>query len=255
MHQKQENGLIRLNKALSRAGICSRRRTEELIRQGQIQVNQEVVQDLGRKIDPCRDLVQLQGQELQLASEQLLQHLYLALHKPVRVVSTLQDPQARTCIPDILPAELKQRRLLPAGRLDYMSEGLLILSTDGELVQSLTHPSHQVSKTYRVLLRENVQHKQLQIMRRGMRLKEGQVLAPVQASVVGPEPGQGLWLELVLTQGLNRQIRRMCRDLGLTVLRLIRTRQGPVQLGQLASGSTRPLNSKELAQLKGRQVP
>ncbi|MFP4391969.1 MAG: pseudouridine synthase [Desulfohalobiaceae bacterium] len=250
MRQKQGNQLLRLNKALSRAGICSRRKAEELIRGGQIQVNQEVVQDLGRKIDPALDIIQLQGRKLDLALVEGAHHQHLALHKPIKVVSTLNDPQGRTCIPDILPPRLKDYRLLSAGRLDYMSEGLLILSTDGELIHSITHPSHQVSKTYRVFVKGQVNQKQLQTMRSGMRLMEGHLLAPVQAKILGPEPEKGLWLELVLTQGLNRQIRRMCRDLGLTVLRLIRTRQGPVHLGNLQPGRTRPLSSKELAQLK-----
>ncbi|MFO8032147.1 MAG: pseudouridine synthase [Desulfohalobiaceae bacterium] len=251
MQQQREKTLLRLNKALSRAGICSRRRAEELIRQGQIQVNQETVQDLGRKIDPSLDRIQVQGKDIHLASQERIQHLHLALHKPAGVVCTLHDPQGRTCIPDLLPAHLQGSRLLPAGRLDCMSEGILILSTDGELIQSATHPSHQVSKTYQVLLREDLDHKQLQIMRQGMRLQEGQILAPVQARILGPEPKKGIWLELVLTQGLNRQIRRMCRDLGLTVLRLIRTRQGPVHLSNLPPGQTRPLSSKELARLQG----
>lgn len=251
MRQNQEKALLRLNKALSRAGICSRRRAEELIRQGQIQVNQETVQDLGRKIDPRLDKVQLQGKSLDLAGEEQTRHLHLALHKPAGVVCTLRDPQGRTCIPDLLPARHKQYRLLPAGRLDCMSEGLLILSTDGELIQRATHPSHQISKTYQVLIKEEVAGEQLQTMRQGMQLQEGQTLAPVQVRVLGSETKKGIWLELVLTQGLNRQIRRMCRDLGLTVLRLIRTRQGPVHLQKLPPGQTRPLSSKELARLQG----
>ncbi|MGM0423723.1 MAG: pseudouridine synthase [Thermodesulfobacteriota bacterium] len=251
MQQNQNKTMLRLNKALSRAGICSRRRAEELIRLGQIQVNQETVQDLGRKIDPSRDRVQIQGKDLDLAGREQTRHLHLALHKPTGVVCTLRDPQGRSCIPDLLPAWLKQYRLLPAGRLDCMSEGLLILSTDGGLIQKVTHPSHQISKTYQVLIQEEVTWEQLQTMRQGMQLQEGQTLAPVQVRILGPEPKKGIWLELVLTQGLNRQIRRMCRDLGLTVLRLIRTRQGPVHLHNLPPGQTRPLSSKELARLQG----
>lgn len=250
MTQKPENRFVRLNKALALAGICSRRKADQWIKNGLIKVNQETVQELGYKIDPGQDRIQVQDRELPLIAEQEARHIYLALHKPVYVISSLFDPQHRTCLPDLLPAELRQSRLVPAGRLDYMSEGLLILSTDGDLIQCATHPSGKNIKTYQLLIREEVQPAQLSILRQGMRLKEGELLAPVKARILRPEKNQGLWLEIKLSQGVNRQIRRICRDLGLTVLRLIRTRHGPVSLGSLQPGQFRALTSKEIYALK-----
>lgn len=147
---------------------------------------------------------------------------------------------------DLLPRAVKQQtRLYPVGRLDYFSEGLLLLTDDGELTNRLTHPRYHLPKAYLVRLRELPSEKMLGIMRKGMTLREGIQLAPVDAQIEGPDS-----LKLILRQGINRQIRRMCRDFGLTILSLRRVSFGPLLLGDLPKGQCRPLSPEEVAALK-----
>ena len=170
------------------------------------------------------------------------------LNKPVQVVCTVSDPEGRRTVLDCLPQNYRGLRLYPVGRLDYFSEGLLLLTNDGQLAQRLTHPRHHQPKTYEVLVRGTVPEAALKTMRRGMRLAEGEDLLPVD---VAAQPAAGnTMLQMVLRQGFNRQIRRMCRDLGLTVLRLCRVAQGALRLGNLASGKTRHLTDAEIANLR-----
>jgi 23S rRNA pseudouridine2605 synthase len=167
----------------------------------------------------------------------------------VHAVTTVNDPQGRKTVLDLLPEELRARRLFPVGRLDYMSEGLLLLTNDGEVTLRLTHPSYEHAKKYEVLVRERVTEKALATMRQGMRLKEGERLAPVEVEAA-PESSGATLLRLTLRQGVNRQIRRMCRDLGLTILRLRRVELGPLRLGSLAPGKWRALTESEIQNLK-----
>ena len=170
------------------------------------------------------------------------------LNKPVQVVCTVSDPEGRPTVLGCLPQSYKGLRLYPVGRLDYFSEGLLLLTNDGQLAQRLTHPRHHQPKTYEVLVRGTVPEAALKTMRRGMRLAEGEDLLPVDVTA---QPAAGnTMLQMVLRQGFNRQIRRMCRDLGLTVLRLCRVAQGALYIGNLASGKVRPLTDAEIAKLR-----
>ncbi|WP_368365012.1 pseudouridine synthase [Desulfolutivibrio sulfoxidireducens] len=243
---------LRLNKALSQAGVCSRRRADELVLAGKVAVNGVVIHEPGLKIDPNRDNVVVDGQKVDFLP--LKEHLYLLFHKPVQTVTTASDPQGRTTVFDLLPPTVRRAGLFTVGRLDYFSEGLLVFTDDGELVHRLTHPSTHVPKIYRVLVRGEVTEGMLATMRGGMRLAEGEILAPVTVSVLEHDPdhapGSRTLLEMRLIQGVNRQIRRMCRDLGLTVLRLVRTQQGPIHLGDLPRGQTRPLTPAEVASLR-----
>ena len=244
--------MLRLNKALSQAGICSRRRADELVSAGKVAVNGVVIREPGLKIDPNRDIVVVDGQKVDFLPQKT--HLYLLFHKPVQTVTTAFDPQGRTTVFDLLPSGLRRPGLFTVGRLDYFSEGLLLFTDDGDLVHRLTHPSTHVPKIYRVIVRGEVAEDKLAAMRGGMRLTEGEKLAPVEVSVLATDrdhlPGSRTVLEMRLIQGVNRQIRRMCRDLGLTVLRLVRTRQGPVSLGDLPRGQVRPLTAAEVAALR-----
>ena len=237
---------VRLNKFLAQNGLCSRRGADELIRQGAVTVNGQKA-EAGTKVDPARDQVAVHGKPVAPAAEAA--GLTLALHKPVQVVTTARDPQGRTTVLDLLPPEIRKLRPNPVGRLDFLSEGLLLLTTDGELCNRLTHPRHHVPKTYRVRLRGRVSDEALRSMRSGMTLVEGDVLAPVQTRVLSEAFGETL-LEMILIQGVNRQIRRMCRDLNLTVLQLSRTAQGPVLLGDLKPGAWRELSPRELRDLR-----
>ena len=172
---------------------------------------------------------------------------YVLLYKPVRVVTTADDPEGRETVLDLLPENLRALRLFPVGRLDYFSEGLLLITNDGDLAHRLTHPRHHLPKVYEVLLRELPSSEQLRRMRTGMRLAEGERLAPMEAELVSRRP---VVLRLVLHQGVNRQIRRACRDLDLTILRLTRVALGPITLGDLPPGEARPLSSAEVRALR-----
>ena len=239
---------LRLNKAIAASGLCSRRRADELIARGEVRVNDVLVRKLGTRIDPEQDTVMVGGKRLDFLDPGRKKHLYLVLNKPPGVISSARDPQGRPIVLDLLPESITKHRVLPVGRLDFDSEGLLLLTNDGTMIHRLTHPSHEVPKTYRVLVQGPTTPDRLETMRRGMTLKEGEKLAPVSVNVVKRQQDR-TWLEMTLNQGVNRQIRRMCRELGLTVIRLIRVRQGPVDLGGLSRGKFRYLSASEIEQL------
>ncbi len=242
-----DSRLTRINKALASAGVCSRRHADALIASGRVTVNGAVVTEAGLRIDPVRDALAVDGTPVNLAPDT---PVTLALHKKPGVVTTASDPEGRPTVFDGLPEPWRGKRLFPVGRLDFFSEGLILLTTDGELALRLTHPRWHVPKRYRVTVRGRVTPDMLGIMARGMRLAEGERLAPVAARVVeGPGQDRAV-IEMELHQGVNRQIRRMCRDLGLTVLRLARISQGPVALGDLPPGACRELTPAELAALR-----
>ncbi|WP_303174646.1 pseudouridine synthase [uncultured Desulfovibrio sp.] len=235
---------VRLNKAIAAAGLCSRRKADELILAGQVRINGTLEENPARRVLPG-DRIAVNDRELAAVQE----YYYLLLHKPVQTVCTVNDPEGRPTVMAYLPPEVRHLRLYPVGRLDYFSEGLLLLTNDGELAQRLTHPRHHQPKTYEVLIRGSVPETALAVMRRGMRLDEGQALLPVDVEAKTAENGNTL-LRMVLRQGVNRQIRRMCRDLGLTILRLRRVAQGPLALGSLKPGAARALAPGEVAGLR-----
>ncbi len=237
---------MRLNKALAAAGLCSRRKADELIADGLVCVNGKLVTEMGLQVDPEQDAITVNGTPLTQPDN--ASYTYLLLHKPIQVVSTAYDPEGRPTVLDILPASFKAKRLYPVGRLDYFSEGLLLLTDDGDLTHRLTHPRYHLPKCYEVHLREIPTKGMMQAMRKGMTLSEGEKLAPVEASLSEADPHI---LFLTLHQGINRQIRRMCRDLHLTILSLRRTSVGGIQLGALPPGECRPLSPEEVALLKG----
>ncbi len=305
---------VRINKALADAGVCSRRRADELIAAGRVSVNGEPVASPGLpgtaggapgeggrhpgrprgagpgvwarrrasqitaagrvcvngapgpspglQVRPGADRLEVDGKPVRPIAQS---PCYLLLNKPVRVVSTAYDPEGRTTVLDFVPAKWKARRLYPAGRLDFFSEGLVLLTDDGELTNRVVHPRHHMPRVYRVLIRGGVSDRALDVMRKGMTLAEGEKLAPVEIRVLpgqvhdlsgisrnaeSPTGQRGTLLEMTLHQGLNRQIRRMCRDLHLTILRLVRVAQGPLRLGVMKPGEARELTPAEVAALK-----
>ncbi len=240
-------GPIRINKAIAGAGFCSRRKADELIAAGRVTLNGRTVEEPGVKVDPATDTLAVDGRTIRLAQD--TPPLLLMLHKPIEVVTTAKDPEGRKTVLDLLPKQLVDRRPFPVGRLDFYSEGLLLLTTDGDLAYRLTHPKWHQPKIYRLRIREEVPPEVLETMRKGMRLAEGETLAPMTVKIVRTSAGK-TDLDLTLIQGINRQIRRMCRDLGLTVLRLQRVSLGPLQLGNLASGKWRELTPEENAALR-----
>lgn len=249
--------LVRINKALADAGVCSRRKAEELIVQGLVRVNGALVTNLAHKVNMTSDSITVDNKPVTAATART----YLMMHKPTCIVCTVKDPEGRRTIMDALPERWRKIRLFPVGRLDFYSEGLLVLTDDGPLAQILAHPRHHLAKTYAVLVRGVVPPAALETMRCGMTLAEGETLAPVDVQTLSPSAwkwgtagkttqAKNTVLRMVLRQGVNRQIRRMCRDLDLTILRLIRVRQGPLELGDLPIGEVRPLVESELTALR-----
>ncbi|ACX52400.1 pseudouridine synthase [Ammonifex degensii KC4] len=232
----------RLQKVLARAGIASRRKAEELIVAGRVKVNGQVVDKLGVKVDPERDSIEVDGKPVKLP-ERLV---YLAFHKPRGVVTTLHDPQGRPKVADFLKG-IKER-VFPVGRLDYDSEGLLLLTNDGELAHRLLHPRFHVPKTYLVWVKGEVGKEKLNLLRRGIKLEDGPTL-PAEVRVLRRARGETV-LQLTIREGRKRQIRRMLKALGCEVLRLKRVAVGPVRLGPLRPGEYRHLTPREVDSLR-----
>lgn len=240
---------IRLQKALAMAGVASRRHGEELIINGRVKVNGKVVKELGTKVDLSRDKIMVDGQPLPPVESKV----YYLLNKPRGYVTTLRDERGRKTVMDLL--EGVEQRVYPVGRLDYDSEGLLLLTNDGELTQALTHPKHKVKKTYRVRVAGIPRPDELEKMARGIELSDG-LTAPADVKLVDILEGRAL-LEISIHEGRNRQVRRMCEHIGQSVVRLRRIRFGPLELGDLKPGEFRPLNVHELKALMalvGRKV-
>jgi 23S rRNA pseudouridine2605 synthase len=246
--EKTASSLLRINKAIAQAGICSRRRADEFIAKGKVRVNNLPVSSPGMKVDPLHDVIEVDGKKIAPGGTEQ-PHLYLLLNKPVRTVTTLSDPQGRKTVLDLFPEAIKKRRIFPIGRLDYCSEGLLLMTTDGDLTQKMTHPSFNHPKEYEVHVSGTVTADTVKTMSSGMVLAEGDRLRSVNVNIISRR-GKTTILRMILRQGVNRQIRRMCRDLGLKVLKLKRIRQSTITLGTLAPGTFRELTSQEITALK-----
>ena len=224
------------------SGQCglSRKQWKERIRAGRVTCNGAPVLDPARQIDPARDTICIDSEALTCP-----QRVVLLLHKPAGYLTATQDRQDKTVM-DLLTGV--HTRIYPVGRLDRDSEGLLLLTNDGALAQRLTHPSHEISKTYQVTVQGDTDGAAERLA--AMRSLEGEPIAPVRVRVVRQEEGRAL-LELTLRQGKNRQIRRMCAQCGLTVLRLRRIREDCLTLGSLKAGTWRDLTPEEVSALKG----
>jgi pseudouridine synthase len=231
---------IRLSKYLADAGVASRRAAESLILAGRVTVDGVVVAALGTRVVPGA-MVAVDGVAARLADRRS----YVLVHKPIGYVSTARDPQGRPTVLDLAP---RDRRLYPVGRLDYDSEGLVLLTDDGEVTLRLTHPRYGVVKEYHALVQGHVDEARLKLLRAGVQLDDG-VSAPAEAVITGRE-GSATWLRLRIAEGRNRQVRRMCYAVGLAVARLIRTRLGPLSLGDLPPGGHRSLSRAEVASLR-----
>ena len=226
----------RLQRALARAGFGSRRSCEELISAGRVKVNGHLA-TLGDKVDPTHDVVLLNGATVNLDPNVR----YLALHKPAGVVTTMRDPQGRRDIREFVRDE---PRVFPVGRLDLDSEGLLLLTNDGDLAEALTHPRLEIEKEYLVEVEGTPGTKHLAALRRGVELADGLARA-TSARIVDAHGGRGQ-LAVVLTEGRKREVRRMLDAIGLPVARLLRVRIGPIRLGGLRAGAHRELTPEEV---------
>lgn len=231
---------IRLQKFLAECAVASRRGAEELIAQGRVKVNGKVA-ILGTKVDPKHDKITVSGKRIVNKEAKM----YIMLHKPRGFVTTMSDEQERKCVADLVADA--GVRLHPVGRLDRNSEGLLFMTNDGEFTNFLTHPSRHVSKVYRVTVREAVKEEQLDKMRSGIMI-DGRMTLPCDADVIQKEEGRTV-LRMVLYEGRNREIRKMCESQGLTVIRLKRTEIAGIKLGMLPQGRWRELTEKEVRKL------
>ena len=231
---------IRLQKHLSECGVASRRKAEELISGGKVKVNGHIA-SLGDKVDPKRDKVTVRGKNVVCVNEKV----YIMLHKPRGFVTTMHDEKDRRCVSELV-ADVGVK-VFPVGRLDRNSEGLLIMTNDGEFANNLTHPSKQVKKTYRVTVKGEVTDEKLIKLRDGIEL-DGRKTLPCDCFVAERKSDRTV-LIFIISEGRNRQIRRMCKAVDIDVIRLKRTEISGVKLGMLPQGKWRPLNEKEMRRL------
>jgi 23S rRNA pseudouridine2605 synthase len=228
---------IRLQKFLSEAGVASRRKAEEMIRGGSVKVN-GVVAQIGDSVDPKKDTVLVKGKKV--TKQKTMR--YILLNKPRGYVTTTDDDLGRKCVLELVK-DVKER-IYPVGRLDRVSEGALILTNDGAFANAMMHPSKHVPKTYRVTVRPGITAEQVDILSTGIEI-DGRLTAPADVYVISKEEGRAV-LEIVLYEGRNRQIRRMCEALDLEVARLRRTAIGSIKLGMLQTGEYRDLTQQEI---------
>jgi len=235
----------RLQKYLARAGIDSRRRCEELILQGDVRVNHSVVTKLGTKIDPQKDIIEVKGKLIKFIEKK--EYTYILLNKPKGFLTSLYDPYNRPTILELLK-DIKER-IYPVGRLDFNSEGLLLLTDDGELTYALTHPSREIEKTYIVKVKGNPSLENLKLLSKGIMLKNDYKISPCKIYLLKIMNGNAI-LKIKLREGKKRQIRRMGEYIGHPVLELRRVQIGPIYLKGIKPGKYRYLNKEEINSLK-----
>jgi 23S rRNA pseudouridine2605 synthase len=234
---------LRIQKYIADCGLMSRRAAEEAIRQGQITVNGEPA-EIGSKVTPGKDDVRYKGKKVMM---QRGDHLYIMLNKPAGYVTTTSDEKGRPCVTDLIKGV--DRRVYPIGRLDMASEGLLLLTDDGELTKKLTHPSHDIPKIYNVKVDSEITEDQYKLLLSPMEI-DGYQIRPEYTEVLSRGEGRTL-LQMTLYEGRNRQIRKMCEQAGLRVRHLKRIAIGKLTLGRLRRGEWRYLTSEQVSYLKG----
>ena len=238
------DGLIRLQKLLAQSGVASRRKCEELMLDGLVEVDGEVVTRLGTKVDPRTAVVRVEGRRLPPISP----NVYLVLNKPRGVVSTMSDPEGRRTLSDLVAD--RPERLFHVGRLDTDTSGLLLLTNDGDFAHRMAHPSYEVDKTYVAEVTGELTKATVRALLDGVTLEDGPVTVS-KARIVSVAKGKSI-IELVIHEGRNRIVRRLLDHVGHPVRRLTRTAIGPVTLGTLGSGETRDLTRSELGELLDR---
>lgn len=234
----------RLQKFLAAAGVCSRRAAERMILEGRVRVNGEVISRMGTTVDPHRDAVKVDGRRIHCRKSP---HVYLLLNKPRGVVTTMSDPEGRPTVADLIPRGMP--RLFPAGRLDYHSEGLLLLTDDGALARNLTHPSRKIPKLYQVKVKGRPKASEVRRLEGGIVL-DGRRTAPAEIRFV--RPGANPWYEIRVTEGRKHLVRKLFEAVGHPVLKLKRTGFGQLTLRDLPVGKTRSLLPSEIETLSRR---
>jgi 23S rRNA pseudouridine2605 synthase len=233
---------IRLQKLIAGTGLASRRKAEMLISAGRVSVNGKVVTELGTKVDPARDHVKVDGKHLTAAQP----FVYLLLNKPKHVMSTLDDPGGRPTVKDFLRGV--SVRVFPVGRLDFDSEGLMLLTNNGELAQALLHPRYHVPKTYLIKVKGLLSEEEIRELERGVKLEDG-MTGPAQVKKISKAQANS-WLEITIREGRKHQVKRMLESVGHPVIRLTRVKMGPLSLGRLGSGEFRFLTDREANALR-----
>lgn len=239
----ENKNMVRIQKIIADAGIASRRKAEELIQKGAVTVNGRKA-ILGDKADPFRDRIVVAGREITLSKD--AKKFYIMLHKPRGFITTMSDEGGRKCVAELV--DEVPARLFPVGRLDRESEGLLFMTNDGDFANLISHPSTHFPKTYRVTVRPRINEDQLTKLTTGV-VVDGRMSMPAAVRVQKSESDRTV-LEIVLEEGRNRQIRKMCEAIGLEVARLKRTAIGPIKLGMLQPGKWRELRVDEMKSIK-----
>jgi len=232
----------RLNKYIAQAGVASRRRADELIAYGKVRINGKVVRELGTMVVPG-DKVDVSGTPIAPIAELA----YLVIHKPTGVLTTLRDPQGRRTIGELLPK--RAPRVVPVGRLDYDTAGVLLMTNDGELANRLLHPRYGVEKTYRATIAGRLSAEEVKRLNEGVMLDGGEQAIGAKLRVVSVRSGSSV-VDITVHEGRNRQVRRMFEAVGHPVQALVRLRFGPIALGDLPVGHSRTLTPKELSALR-----
>jgi 23S rRNA pseudouridine2605 synthase len=232
----------RLQKILAQMGIASRRKAEELIAEGRVTVNGQTAV-LGMKADPDRDHIKVDGKLLTKREPKV----YLMFNKPRGVVTSLSDPEGRTTVKDFLKGI--KYRVFPIGRLDYDSEGLLLITNDGDFAHSILHPSKKISKTYLVKVRDIIDDNKIDRLRKGVRLEDG-LTSPAKVKKIRQTESNS-WLEITIYEGRKRQVRRMLENVGHPVIRLKRVAINGIKIGDLKTGKIRRLTIEEVKRLRG----
>ncbi|MBQ27781.1 MAG: pseudouridine synthase [Nitrospiraceae bacterium] len=234
--------MVRIQKIIADAGISSRRAAERLLLQGRIMVNGQIINELGTKVDPSQDHIRVDGKLIPQSQPKV----YMILHKPQGCVSTMHDPEGRKTIKDFF--RTSSLRIYPVGRLDFNTEGLIVLTNDGDFAAQLLHPRYHIPKTYVAKVSGVLSDQNIAQLQKGVMLDDG-MTAPCRINKIKKLPTSS-WLEITLFEGRKRQIRRMMESVGCSVIRLKRIGFGSLRLGTLPPGQTRPLEPEELAQIR-----
>ena len=234
---------IRLQKYLADCGIASRRKSEELIKQGQVKVNGKTITELGTKVIPNKDIVEYNGKKIELKKE----YVYILLNKPIGYVTTVKDQFNRDSVLDLVKTN---KRLVPVGRLDMFTSGALILTNDGDFVYKVTHPKHEIEKTYNATIIGIVKKEEVEKLKKGVEI-EDYITKPAKVKIlkIDEEKNQSR-LEITIHEGKNRQVRKMCEAIGHKVLALHRSKIAGIDVKDIPLGKWRYLNSKEVNKIK-----
>ncbi len=234
---------IRLQKYLANCGIASRRKCEEYILEGKVEVNGKIIKELGTKINPTNDIVKFDGKEVKEEKN----FVYILLNKPIGYVTTVEDQFHRDTVLDLVKVK---ERIVPVGRLDMYTSGALILTNDGDFVYKITHPKHEINKTYTVTLKGIIQNNEVEQLRKGVKIDD-YITKPAKVKILKTDTEKDISrIEITIHEGKNRQVRKMCETIGRKVLALHRSKIGNIGVKYLKLGQWRYLSRKEIESLK-----